>query len=109
MNVTKPTYHRTIFTLKLDYKLYIHSLVSPHWNSDCVRLQCYRFADSSWRARNDQRCKNEQRILDDVCRYFQEDVEVATEKLSTEEYDKFYDIFEDKDIYEYIPKLLKAL
>jgi len=34
---------------------------------------------------------------------------VATEKLSPEEYDKFYDIFEDKDIYEYIPKLLKAL
>ena len=63
---------------------------------------------SSQRKKNDPRCKHEPLILDDVCRYFQENVEVATEKLSSEEHDKFYDIFEDKDIYENIPKLLKA-
>jgi hypothetical protein len=40
---------------------------------------------SSQRKMNDPRCKHEQLILDDVCRYFQEDVEVATEKISPEE------------------------
>ena len=34
---------------------------------------------------------------------------MATENLSLEEYDKFYEAFEDKDFDEYIPKLLKVL
>jgi hypothetical protein len=59
--------------------------------------------------KNDPRCKHEQLILDYLCRYFKKDVEVATDNLSLEEYDKFYEAFEDKDFDEYIPKLLKVL
>jgi len=74
-----------------------------------IEYKCYRTAGSAWLARHDPRCKFEQVILDDVCRYFRKDVEVATENLSHEEHDKFYEAFEDKDLDEYIPKLLKVL
>ena len=74
-----------------------------------IEYKCYRSAGSAWLARHDPRCKYEQLILDDVCRYFKKDVEVATENLSLEEYDKFYEAFEDKDFDEYITKLLKVL
>jgi hypothetical protein len=74
----------------------------------CNRFKCGN-CRSSQRKKNAPRCKHEQLILDYVCCYFKKDVEVATDNLSLEEYDKFYEAFEDKDFDEYSPKLLKVL
>ena len=74
-----------------------------------IEYKSYRSAGGAWLARHDPMCKYEKLIIDDVCRYFRKDVEMATENLSLEEYDKFYEAFEDKDFDEYIPKLLKVL
>ena len=59
-----------------------------------IEHQCYRSAGSDWLAKHDPRCKYEQLILDYVFRYFNKDVEVAAEKLSLEQYDKFYEKFD---------------
>jgi hypothetical protein len=74
-----------------------------------IDLQGYRSAGSAWRARNDPNCKYESLIVDDINRYFDNDVEVSTEELSDEQYYKFYKAFESRRIRDYLPGLLKAL
>ena len=74
-----------------------------------IEHQCYRSAGSDWLAKHDPRCKYEQLILDDVFRYFNKDVEVAAEKLSLEQYDKFYEKFDNNELDDYFPKLITIL
>jgi hypothetical protein len=74
-----------------------------------IDLQGYRSAGSAWCARNDPNCKYESMIVDDICRYFNKDVEVAAEKLSPDQYDKFYEKFDNNELDDYFPKLITIL
>jgi hypothetical protein len=74
-----------------------------------IEHQCCVLASSDRLARYDPRCKLEKLILDDVCRYFNKDVEVTAEKLSLKQYGNFYEKFDDNELEEYFSNLIAIL